>query len=139
MQCSTHIVDCLRKINIQPQASASSEQSYGPASSALECNTNNFFRSLSQSKPQWWKVNFKSKVSIKKYTIRTGTVGSGYVNIYNWTLSVSDDDINWRVAHGPKQSYDQERTYSLFKNLRAKKETSECLRETAKRSQKFVN
>ena len=115
MTCSTHIVYCLRLVGVQPVASASSEDTPLLASNALECDTNDPFRSLSKNSPQWWKVDFKKRVSISGYQISTNTPGTSDISLYNWTLSVSNDDKNWRVIHGPIQSYSTLKSYTLDK------------------------
>ena len=120
MTCSTHIVYCLRQEGIQPVASASSQFSSSiSASNALECDNNNAFDSASQKSPQWWKVDFKKRVSISSYEISTNTPASNDVSLYNWTLSVSDDDKNWRVIHGPTQSYSTLKSCTLNKPVNA--------------------
>ena len=74
---------------------------------------------MQQNKPQWWKVDFKKSVLITGYEIGTGEPATNSVSLYNWTLSVSNDDENWRVIHGPMQSYSTVRPYSLDKSENA--------------------
>ena len=115
MTCSSHIVYCLRLNGVQPVASASSEDTSSTASNALECDTDNPYMSLSQNSPQWWKVNFKERVSISGYEISTNTPGTGDRSLYNWTLSTSNNDKDWQVIHGPTQSYSKLKSYTLNK------------------------
>ena len=111
MTCSTHIVECLRNNRIEPEAFASNEDNY-PASNALDYSTSTAW-AATKNTPQWWAVNFKRKVSIKGYEISTNTPGTSDYSLYNWTLSVSNDNINWKVVHGPLQSKLPERSYNL--------------------------
>ena len=113
MTCTTHIVDCLQKNKVYPEAYASSDNG-NPASNALVCDSSTWYRSKGLKTPQWWAVNFKRRVSISKYILKTLVPGNN-ARLYNWTLSVSFDNSTWNVVHGPTQSYDDEKTHTFNK------------------------
>ena len=121
MKCSTHIVECLRNENVEPEAFASSIiDNTNNASNALIYDSNTYYYSAGQKKPQWWSVNFKRKVSITSYTIQSfRQSGTDTAAIYNWTLSVSFDFSRWKVIHGPTESYDIVKSYTLDKPVNA--------------------
>ena len=104
MQCSTNIVDCLRKKGTEPYAFASSESSSSrAAANAIDGTTSEMFISKQENSPQWWAVDFKRLVSINGYKVMTGTDTTSGSAIYNWTLSVSVDKRNWRVINYPPE------------------------------------
>ena len=102
MQCSTNIVDCLRKTGIEPYAFASSELSSSyVAANVIDGTTSKKFISKQENSPQWWAVDFKRLVSINGYKVTTDTTTTTGSAIYNWTLSVSFNKRNWRVINYP--------------------------------------
>ena len=102
MQCSTNIVDCLRKKGTEPYAFASSEESSSSvAANAIDGTTSKSFFSKPENSPQWWAVDFKRLVSINGYKVTTDTTTTTGSAIYNWTLSVSFNKRNWRVINYP--------------------------------------
>lgn len=120
MACSEIIIDCLRSKKIEPEAFASSFQVNFKPSNALDSSTSSMFSSsLAAKEPQWWAVDFKHPVAIKKYSIRTRGASSGGNKLYNWTLSVSTNNLTWRVVHGPVQSYSALNTFDLAQEEKA--------------------
>ena len=59
---------------------------YDP-SNALVYNTDTWFQTSQQAKPQWWAVIFNTDVKIKSYQIKA--IQS--TQLSSWTLSVSND------------------------------------------------
>ena len=100
MRCSTNIVNCLRKKGIEPYAFSSSGSS---AAKAIDGIASSIFSSNAENSPQWWAVDFKKLVRINGYKITTDTSTTSGSSIYNWTLSVSVDKINWRVINYPPE------------------------------------
>lgn len=115
MTCTTHIVDCLRSIGIEPEAFASSEYSSTyKASNVLRYDTSTEFQSYYPvTNAQWWGVNFKRKISLTGYQIRTGTADTSYRYIYNWTFLVSLDNITWKKVHEPIQNGSEDKNYNF--------------------------
>ena len=119
MTCS-HIVECLRKNNIEPEAFASSEYSNEyKVSNALVYDKTTQFYSKQENKPQFWGVYFKQPVSIKGYEITTNPVNENFVSIYNWTFSLSFDNKTWSVVHGPVESTLTEKLYYFNQHYNA--------------------
>ena len=115
MTYTQNIVENLKRKGVQPFAFASSSSSFlFDASNALICNKNEPYMSdVISNKPQWWAVDFKHVVSIFKYQIMTGEVISTSFCIYNWTLSVSINNITWKTIHGPLQNTLSDKSCSL--------------------------
>ena len=114
MTCLTHLVECLKNKGIEPEAYASSVygSSYVP-SKALIYDTSTYYNSKGGTNdPQWWSLNFKQKISLNRYTIRTSTHGTDSVSLYNFTLSVSFDNKTWKVVHDPFQRNKEETTHN---------------------------
>ena len=113
MLCSTYIVECLRKINIEPEAYSSE-----PATSALgawetlKYDTGSKFVSSIYG-PQWLSFNFKRKIAIASYTIKTQSPGTDSWGLYGWYLSVSDNNSTWIKVHDKIENYDTEKSYTL--------------------------
>ena len=113
MLCATHIIECLRKINIEPEAYESGfESSDRSASQALKYDTSSYFAS-SDNGPQWLSVNFKRNVSITGYTIKTCSPRTSTVCLYGWNLSVSEDNSTWKPVHDKIENYNTEKSYTL--------------------------
>ena len=71
MACSEIIFHCLKSKKIEPEAFASSIEGNFKPSNALDSSTGSLFSSsFAANEPQWWAVDFKHPVAIKKYTIK---------------------------------------------------------------------
>ena len=117
MICNTHIVECLRNINVEPEAFSSKDiNDEVNASIALIYNTGSCFYSAEEDKPQWWAVDFKRIISISGYSIHSGGSATNNGWIYNWTFSTSIDNKTYKVVHGPAQNLNSEKTY-MFSNF----------------------
>ena len=118
MACS-HVVECLRNREIEPEAFATSkyDSSYEP-SNALIYDKNSEF--CSYGRPgDWWGVFFKVPVSIAGYQIEKFSVNSGSCALYNWTLSLSIDNKTWILVHGPIQSTSTDYSYNFSQSYNA--------------------
>ena len=93
-----HIIECLRLIGDEPTAHSSSyytnpiysKDSYFPER-ALEYNSSLYFYLSGLN--AWWHVDFKTRVMIKSYYIKSACQDSW---IYNWKTQVSDDKRTWK-------------------------------------------
>ena len=108
IRCTTHLVECLRKIGIEPTANASSFQgNHGP-----ECGLNYTIGSpyfFSYNYPdQWWEVDLKRNISSHSYIIRTANACSW---VSKWNISVSYDDINWNYVSSVDSQYNGDIKY----------------------------
>ena len=122
MTCPTHLIECLRNKGIEPEAYASSfyDSKREPSNALIIDMSNEYSSQDSDSEPQWWSVNFKKKISLKGYTIRSYIPGTYSIALYNFTLSVSFDNKTWKVAQGPLQRNKEETTYELPNPVKAK-------------------
>ena len=116
MTCS-HIVECLRNSGTEPDAFAGSVFKANYPSNALEYDTNSHFETLSGNKEQWWSVDFKRNVFVNKYQIYSDASTSSNWWLYNWTISVSNDNETWVLIHGPNQNSAAEKNYALGRVL----------------------
>ena len=116
-----NIVDYLKAFDIFPEASASSQQDGYPASNALIYDKqNSFWSHPNQRTPQWWTVDFKQKVIIRKYQILAEIAYSSNSWLYNWTLSIMNDKNTWQRIHGPIQDSNANKTYDLSKSYKTR-------------------
>ena len=121
MICSTNIVECLRNNKVEPEAfSKNNEGENYQASKALIYSTDNYFHSLIIKTSQWLAVDFKQKVLIFGYTIKSAMSSSNRGWIYNWSLSSSMNNISYKVIHGPIQNLAAEKSYNFEKKFETK-------------------
>ena len=121
MMCLTHIVEYLKNRGIMTEAYASSIwRSDREPSIALICDTLSDYRSKdTNNEPQWWSADFKQKISLIGYTIKSPVPNSGNPALTNFTLSVSFDNKTWKVVQGPLQRSESETTHELPKPVNA--------------------
>ena len=117
MTCKTHIVECLRAIEIEPFAFASSEYSdNNKASLGIDYEETQFCTKY-ENLPQWWAVDFKRIVSVNSYQIHAEPINNW---ISGWTLSISFDNKTWIFADAPAYQYPGDTIFKLNKTMNAR-------------------
>lgn len=121
MKCSTDIIECLRKINIQPFAFSSSigtvQGVYRVPSNAIDYQSNyGFHTEYVRFGDEWWGVNFKRKVAIHSYRIKTNEYCQ-YVN--NWNISLSNDNTSYYNVDSKGTFYPSDTLYKLNRTYKA--------------------
>lgn len=111
MPC-THIVECLREKNIEPETFATSWYLDHKPENALKYEQTTCFYTSSENKPQWWTVDFKQRVLITSYFIKCPSAANW---ISQWNLSVSNNNESWTVVDEPAQDYPRDRTFIVEK------------------------
>ena len=109
-KCNKSIVECLRDYKIEPYAEANSFiEEYPPSNAINYSNSHNFHTGFPTSQV-WWMVDFKTQVSIKSYQFDAGDYCDW---IKYWQISVSDDNITWKVADSPSQQFAENKIFEL--------------------------
>ena len=113
-ECGTDIVNCLRKKNIEPSAHSSSWNSEynGLPENALNYTKDNIFHSARDDDEQWWKVDFKRRVTFYSYQIQTRNYCAF---IKKWNISISVDNTTWKIIDTPpeEETFPNGKNYTL--------------------------
>ena len=109
-KCSKSIVECLRDYKIEPFAEAIFFWGEYPPSNAINYSNSLVFHTGWPTSQVWWMVDFKTQVSIKSYKFDAGNV-CDWINY--WNISVSDDNITWKVADSPSQQFANNQIFEL--------------------------
>ena len=109
-KCSKSIVECLRDYKIEPSTEANSYIARFPPQNAINYSNNENFHADFYSSQRWWMIDFKTQVSIDSYMFGAGSVCDF---IKYWQVSVSDDNITWKVADSPPQQFAENKTFEL--------------------------
>ena len=112
MSCRTHLVDCLRKMNIEPLAfSDGYHRDLSPNNViADEISVYKYFHSKYDKGDQYWGIDFKRNVVIKSYKL---FAGQGCNMVTNWTVSVSNDNKTYFLVDKRKGIFPNGETYKL--------------------------
>ena len=110
MECRTHIVECLRNNGINPSTASSTLHGNSPSSDeGINYTTDKYF--FTEDIPnQWWSIDFKNYVAISRYSIKTKS-SCNYVN--NWTISISNDNKNFKKIDSQGTFYPGDTVYYL--------------------------
>ena len=85
--CKTHLVECLKTMNIKPIPDCKSEfKEY-----ALIYNKNNYFASEENEVGQWWSIDFRRNIVLTSYQIIAG-VQCNWVSQWKILLSINNED-----------------------------------------------
>ena len=117
---SSHIVEWLWNINKKPEVYASNEEPTRPVKNTLVFDTSCHFDSASYNDQQWWKIDFKIPVYITGYLIRSNPASTNNGWLYNWSVLASNDNIKYKIIHGPIQDEKEEKAYRINKIVKAR-------------------
>ena len=99
MLCTSDIVTCLRRYNIEPQCSASmtSQLQRYLASNAIDYDLSDYYyvHSETSASRNWWQVDFKNIVYIKQYKI---TSPSNCNFVKEWEFQISFNGSQWETV-----------------------------------------
>ena len=114
MICTSDIVTCLRRYNVEPQCSASriSGSSRHPVSSGIDYDLSEYYyvHSETSASRNWWQVDFNNIVYIKHYKI---TSPSSCNFVKEWEFQISLDGNKWETVDKQGIGFSNNATFSL--------------------------
>ena len=117
-KCSTHLVECLRSMNIEPVAYASSSPQSAKNALIYSETVSEWYYTGGATTQQWWMVDFKAAVSISRYQIVTWT-GCHYID--SWTIETSLDNETWNETDSIfRKTNPQKEIFKLKKPVKAR-------------------
>lgn len=118
MICTKSIVECLRDNAVDPTAFASEAHISGAKpENALNYESDNIYNANHDANDKYFGVDFKQKVSISSYQIKTAS--SGCYWLYQWKAYVSNDDVSYEEVDS-QTGFPVEKTFNLSSKKNAR-------------------
>ena len=116
MICTSDIVTCLRRYNVEPQCSVSGNSGWyrQPPSSGIDYNLSEYYyvHAETSSSRNWWQVDFKNIVYIKQYKL-TSPCACNFVK--EWEFQISFNGNQWETVDKQGIGFSNNATFTLKK------------------------